>query len=253
MLKLTSLAKKKEEDFVSGTVKATYEVIHNSDQFKTSLTQNLDVTICERTGAVKGELHIIALEAPSMPEALAKLAVWCERMAMALREPMKVTASVPVYERDHEKAASARNFEQGGLVRVRLEALANGKGISSAEAFKAAQKLYQEGYITYPDVNVGHLPGNREWTIAPILESIEAVFPGVSKDVAPQADAPVFLDPFPYAHTAIVPTEERPRDGEQFLELSETERTIYRIVAEEYVRAISEPKGGVRVGESSDE
>jgi DNA topoisomerase IA len=244
MLKLTSITKKKEDDFVPGTVKATYDVVHDSDRFKLKLTQNLEVTICERTGEVRGELHITELMAPSMPEALAKLAIWCERMALALREPMKVTASVPIYERDYAKEETSRKFEQGGLVRVRLQALANGKGISSADAIRAAQKLFDEGYISYPIVDVAYLPGNRDWAVCGILENIEVVFPGISKDAIPRQDAPVFLHPFPYGHHAIVPTEERPRDAENFLELSEAERTVYQIVAEEFVRAICEPPGG---------
>lgn len=245
MLKLISLGKKeKKNDFESDAMKATYEVIHNTDQFKTTLTQNLDVTICERTGKVTGELHIIKLEAATMPEAMAKLAIWCERMAMALREPMKVTASVPVFERDYSMDETSRRFEQGGLTLARLKALANGKGISSADARIALQELYDKELISYPVVDVAYLPGDRDWAAEQILESIEQVFPGVTKGVKLREDAPVFVMPFPYAHHAIVPTNERPSGGADFFKLSETVRTIYRIVAEEFVRAISEPPGG---------
>lgn len=251
MLKLVSLSKPKTEDYLPSTVKASYEVVH-SDGFKTTLTQDLDLTICEQTGKVTGEFHITKLEAASMPEALAKLAVWCDRMAMALREPMKVTASVPIFEQV-SASEDSRKFEEGGLTKVRLQALANGKGISSADAIKAAHKLYQEGYISYPEVAVAFLPGNREWAEPHILTNIEQVFPGISKNVAPRRDAPVFLMPYPYTQHAIVPTDERPRDAAHFFELSETERVIYRIVAEEYVRAISEPPGGVSTAEGADE
>jgi hypothetical protein len=252
VLKLISLTKPKTEDFQPPCVKATYEVIH-TEGYNTKLTQELDVTICERTGKVTGAFHITELEAASVPEALAKLAVWCERMAIALREPMRITASVPVFEPEPAAESAQRKFEEGGLTQVRLQALANGKGISSADALRAAHKLFQEGYISYPEVAVAFLPGNREWVAPHILANIEQVFPGVCKNAAPRRDAPVFLAPYPYNQHAIVPSDERPRDAAHFFELSETERTVYRIVAEEYVRAISEPPGGVLAEESPSE
>lgn len=81
-------------------LRVIYTVKHNTAALPTTLEQDLHLLIDERTGAIKGKLLVEELQADNMSAAIEKLATWCERLAAALREPMKVTTSVPVFEKD---------------------------------------------------------------------------------------------------------------------------------------------------------
>lgn len=98
MLNLKSVEKTKK-----GLV-VVYEVIHTSPESRTTLSENLHLTIDPTNGAVEGELQITGLTANSLEAGLEKLADWLDRLAAGLREPMKVTASVPVFAKNWDIA-----------------------------------------------------------------------------------------------------------------------------------------------------
>lgn len=97
----------KEVEMVDAGLRAVYTIRHNNSQFSTILDQDLHLLIDPRTGAVKGHLNVSGLKAPSIDEAREQLAGWCERLAAALREPMKTTAMVPVFEKDWDAINAA--------------------------------------------------------------------------------------------------------------------------------------------------
>lgn len=227
---------------------AVYEVIHNDPDYShLTLTQNFQVQICKNTGAITGQLNITDLKAPSMTEGIEKLAIWCERMAMALREPMKVKAMVPVFEKDWD-VIHAQEEEGLGLSFIRLKKLALEKGISGKDTMSAAMNLYENGYISYPKTESVHLPCVQRDSLCSTLETITAYL----RDLAPlpvvDHCAPIFNDDLVLTHWSIVPLPRvehlpgelatRDKNHNGLPDASRTEQIIYRIVAEEYVRAL---------------
>jgi hypothetical protein len=74
-----------------------YEVSHSTPgETGTTLTQDLVVGFSPADGKVVAKLTLAELEAPDFDSALEKMASWCDRMAIALREPRDITASIPV-------------------------------------------------------------------------------------------------------------------------------------------------------------
>lgn len=235
MLKLTNL------QHTENHMKAVYEVIHGGgDEFKTTLTQNLHVSICSKTGAVDAEFHFTELKAPSMDEALAKLAIWCDRMAAALREPRKVVASVPVFEKDWE-AVRDENSSPMGLTWERLQALLSGAGMTAEDIREGSDELHEHEYIRCPQVDVKYLPLTHLDDVPDVLATLENAFPGITggRDVRP--NNPVFLSPFPYARGALVPLPNENRTAQNFFALSQRARDIYRVIAQAYVECICLP------------
>ncbi|QEL55487.1 hypothetical protein [Chromobacterium paludis] len=76
---------------------ACYEVSHETSGLDgTRLSQELIVVFDPRIGEVAAKLTLTDLNAPSFDAALEKMAEWCDRMAIALREPREISASIPV-------------------------------------------------------------------------------------------------------------------------------------------------------------
>ncbi|MEN7429175.1 hypothetical protein VA599_00370 [Chromobacterium sp. TRC.1.1.SA] len=76
---------------------ARYEIIHETPGLSgTRLSQELMIVFDPRIGEVGAKLTLTDLSAPSFDAALEKMAEWCDRMAIALREPREITASIPV-------------------------------------------------------------------------------------------------------------------------------------------------------------
>lgn len=88
-------------------LEAVYEVRHNTAEYSTILEQDFHLSIDTQTGKVDGKLVLENLEAASLPEALEKMATWCERMAAALRTPMKSVVAVPVFQKDWDAINAA--------------------------------------------------------------------------------------------------------------------------------------------------
>ena len=88
-------------------LEAVYEVRHNTAAYTTILEQDFHLSIDPLNGKVEGKLVLDNLQADSLPEALAKMATWCERMAAALRTPMKSVAAVPVFQKDGDAIRAA--------------------------------------------------------------------------------------------------------------------------------------------------
>lgn len=79
-------------------VEAVYAVRHCSEDFDTTLELDLKMVMDPNTGKVKATLVFEEVEQPDFDAATEKLAVWCERMAQALRAPRQVVAHVPMFE-----------------------------------------------------------------------------------------------------------------------------------------------------------
>jgi hypothetical protein len=93
MLELKDL--KYDEDRVT----LTYNVTHSGGRIGTILEQDLKLTVDTRTGKVAGDLHLTELSVDSIEAAREKMAVWCERMAIALRHVKRKSGDLPLYQR----------------------------------------------------------------------------------------------------------------------------------------------------------
>lgn len=80
-------------------IEVTYTVLHNVGHLPTTLDQDLELVINPDTGAVSGRMVMDNLQADSLDAAREKMAEWCDRMAAALRQPMRQRCMVPVFER----------------------------------------------------------------------------------------------------------------------------------------------------------
>lgn len=235
MLELTNLEK------TDAGMSAIYTVKHNTSEYSTMLKQNLHVTICPRTGAVKGKLLILDLEAPSLDEARAKLALWCERLAEALREPLKVVASVPVYEKDYDILRAEDAAGPLGLTWTRLQAMARAALKMPFAAISAAvDELSEGGYISNPYSEVRYLRESAKEDVADTLQAISMAFPGIAKGVTRREANPMFKALFPYNSGAIVPYGNTSRTAAEFFNLSPAARDVFRLVAEAYVDSVAE-------------
>ena len=227
------------------TVSATYAVVHNDPGYGTTLTEMLQIQICKNTGAIKGKLNIDDLEAPSMQEGLEKLATWCERLAKALREPMKVKTSVPVFEKDWD-AIHCSETGSLGLTFQRLQALASKQGIAPRDTFKAAMNLYENNHISYPKTETAYLPSREKENVAKTLKVVKHYLRNIEHHAEINLGAAIFNDDGVMEHHSIVPrweenlVEQAPLDEAHFdgISGSATARAVYRIIAEEYVRAV---------------
>lgn len=222
-------------------IKATYEVVHGGgDEFNTTLTQDLNIDICERTGAVQAELHLISLTAPNLDEAVAKMAIWCERMAEALRVPRKVVASAPVFAKDWEAVKEGVSTPLG-LTWERLQAQMGAAGLSAEEIREGSDELHEHEYIRFPRIDVKYLPLSHQEDVPDVLATLELTFPGITGGGVLRPNNPVFIDPFPYARGALVPLSNPQRTAADFFSLSERARDIYRVIAQAYVDCICLP------------
>lgn len=114
ILKECSVVKRETDRLLpADMLDVVYTVRHNTAEYSTALEQDLYLRINSRTGEVEGKLVIGELSVGSMPEALEKMATWCERMALALRTPMKAVASVPVFEKDWDAINAAEAAQLG--------------------------------------------------------------------------------------------------------------------------------------------
>lgn len=238
---------------VDDKLTATYDVVHNDSTFSTKLTQELEIQICQNTGAITGRLNVNDLKAASFEEGIDKLAIWCDRLAKALREPMKIKTSVPVFEKDWDalREQEAQEVKALGLSFVRLKKIASEKGLSGQEVMDAATALYENGYITYPKTESVHVPKIALDQLTGTLETVTTYL----QDLAPlpviNAHAPIFDDERVLTHWAITPlpkpdaASDRAATGKSENGppgVSRVEKIVYRIVAEEYVRALTSHK-----------
>lgn len=94
MLELTRLALSER-----GEANLAYTVRHNVGRLRTTLEQTLELAVDSRTGKVTGALHLTELEADSIEAARERMAVWCDRMAAALRGAERRQGDLPLYDR----------------------------------------------------------------------------------------------------------------------------------------------------------
>lgn len=94
MLELTRLSLGERGQF-----NVAYNVRHNVGRLRTTLEQPLELVVDTQTGKVSGAFHLTDLEVGSIDEAREKMAVWCDRMAAALRGAQRKVGELPLYER----------------------------------------------------------------------------------------------------------------------------------------------------------
>ncbi|MDO8414738.1 MAG: hypothetical protein Q7S87_00855 [Agitococcus sp.] len=92
-------------------IQVVYTLEHQDGEGGTILREDLHLVLDPDTGAILGNMHITNLKSDSMPEALEKLARWCDRFALALREPMKATVNIPVFVKDWEAIHALSNHD----------------------------------------------------------------------------------------------------------------------------------------------
>ncbi|KVP17120.1 hypothetical protein [Burkholderia ubonensis] len=119
------------------TVSLVYNVRHNVGRLRTTLEQDFKLEVDLHTGKVKGALYMTDLEADSLEGAREKMAVWCDRMAAALRAARRQSGDVPLplYERQSFDLASQPLWLQQEYARL-VEAYVNAKTEEDHEAIK---------------------------------------------------------------------------------------------------------------------
>lgn len=120
MLELTEFSLK------DGQARVTYNVRHNVGRLKTTLEQTLELRVDLATGKVRGSLHVTDLEAANIEGAREKLAVWCDRLAAALRGAERKVGDLPVYERRSFNVANQPLWLQQEFARL-VQAYATAK------------------------------------------------------------------------------------------------------------------------------
>ncbi len=77
----------------------SYAVRHNVGALKTTLEQTMDVRLHLQSGKVEASMSMTELHADSLEAAKDRMALWCERMAAALRGAVRKEGDLPMYER----------------------------------------------------------------------------------------------------------------------------------------------------------
>lgn len=99
--------------------------------------------------------------------------------------------------------------------------------MSMADSLAIVQKLYEEGYLTYPRTNSEYLATNEKDKIKKIISNISDIgYPVVFKD-----KKTIFDDSKIESHSAITPTYKIPKKGA----LTENEFTVYQTVFRRFV------------------
>ena len=104
--------------------------------------------------------------------------------------------------------------------------------MSMAESLAIVQKLYEEGFLTYPRTNSEYLATNEKDKIKKILANIKSLgYPVVFKD-----KKTIFDDSKIESHSALTPTYKIPRKDQ----LSEREMQVYQTVFRRFVSVFCE-------------
>lgn len=115
--------------------KITYTVRHNVGRLNTILRQTLELSVDVKTGKVYGVLQVADLEADNIEGAREKLAIWCDRLAAALRGAVRVEGDLPLYERGTFNLASQPLWLQQEFTRL-VQAYATAETEEDREAIK---------------------------------------------------------------------------------------------------------------------
>ena len=104
--------------------------------------------------------------------------------------------------------------------------------MSMADSLAIVQKLYEEGYLTYPRTNSEYLATNEKDKIRKIINNIKGVgYPVVFKD-----KKTIFDDSKIESHSALIPTYKIPKKES----LSEKEMQVYQTVFRRFVSVFCE-------------
>lgn len=82
---------------------AKYEIKHNTEHFSTTLTADLDMSVREQTGEITAKIDIAPIQVANFEEMREKMAVHLERLAAALREPIRKRYEFAVFEKDWDE------------------------------------------------------------------------------------------------------------------------------------------------------
>lgn len=146
-------------------VSLVYTVQHNTGSCSTVLEQDLELNLDTLTGRVTGAMHLTDLSVDSLEAAREKMAVWCDRLAAALRSATRKPGDIPIYERKPFDLASQPLWLQQEYNRL-VDAHVNAK----TEADQAAIEAWLAGH---PMTLVRGMIESAECAAAKILDPTE--------------------------------------------------------------------------------
>ena len=82
---------------------AQYEIKHNTEHFRTTLTADLNMTVREHTGEITAKIDIAPIQVADFEEMREKMAIHLERLAAGLREPIRKRYEFAVFDKDWEE------------------------------------------------------------------------------------------------------------------------------------------------------
>lgn len=82
---------------------AQYEIKHNTEHFRTTLTADLNMTVREHTGEITAKIDIAPIQVADFEEMREKMAIHLERLAAGLREPIRKRYEFAVFDKDWDE------------------------------------------------------------------------------------------------------------------------------------------------------
>lgn len=105
-------------------------------------------------------------------------------------------------------------------------------GIPPEDSLKAMQRLYEDGYISYPRTNTEYITMAEKPNIEKIIAMYTSLFPYL--DLQPHSKKSVFDDSKCDGHTAITPTAKIPTDA-QLHKFTDVELAVYTAVRNRFL------------------
>lgn len=108
-------------------------------------------------------------------------------------------------------------------------------GLGAKQTLDIAQKLYENGYTSYPRSDCGFLPEEQHGDAAKILSGISKILP-IADKANPTIKSATWNSKKVGAHHGIIPTEKTPSG------LSDLEMGVYRLICKRYVAQFFGPE-----------
>lgn len=137
--------------------------------------------------------------------------------------------------------ATLAGKQSSGMSTDRMIEAAQTLGLSRQDTLSLAQELYSFGFITYFYNAASVVPASEAQLIPGVLAAIAVNAPGIASPADPQANPEFFVNEFPFAHHAVMPS---PRNGLQSVALSalgEKAEALYGIIAQAFIDQVRPP------------